>query len=162
MSTASTIPVNANQIDPAVEEVCRSGLTCQVASVVSDLWMLVAVGLAVGTVIATMAYLKSARPTLEEEQSRTTAERDDLMEFANRVADLSVESTTTAGLPAGGTASAITTGHGSTGLDDVREAYRETVMAVPHYAEEYGESLEENMAIELDDEVAVSVTHHQG
>ena len=31
----------------------------------------------------------------------------------------------------------------------IQEAYRETVMAVPHYEEEYGESINENLAAEL-------------
>ena len=39
--------------------------------------------------------------------------------------------------------------------DQLREAYRETVMNVPHYENVYGESLETNVAAELPPEVAV-------
>jgi len=39
--------------------------------------------------------------------------------------------------------------------DQLREAYRETVMNVPHYEDVYGESLETNVAAELPPEVAV-------
>ena len=39
--------------------------------------------------------------------------------------------------------------------DQPREAYRETVMNVPHYEDVYGESLETNVAAELPPEVAV-------
>lgn len=45
-----------------------------------------------------------------------------------------------------------------TGLDRVRDAYVRTVMAVPHYHEEYGESLEANVAEELGDGVAAGLT----
>lgn len=158
MTTESNIPVNTNQIDPAVEEFCRSGLTCQLGGVVSDLWVLIVVGLAIGTVIASVAYLKSARSELEEDQSRTASERDAFMEFGRRVSDLPAEVTEPAGIPAGGTASAIGTTQGSdTAMDKVQQAYRETVMAVPHYEEEYGESLRENMTIEFGEDFAASV-----
>ena len=39
--------------------------------------------------------------------------------------------------------------------DQLREAYRETVMNVPHYEDAYGESLEMNVAAELPPQVAV-------
>ena len=39
--------------------------------------------------------------------------------------------------------------------DQLREAYRETVMDVPHYDDVYGESLETNVAAELPPDVAV-------
>jgi len=39
--------------------------------------------------------------------------------------------------------------------DQLRKAYRETVMNVPHYEDVYGESLETNVAAELPPEVAV-------
>ena len=40
-------------------------------------------------------------------------------------------------------------------VDQLREAYRETVMDVPHYDDVYGESLETNVAAELPPDVAV-------
>ena len=39
--------------------------------------------------------------------------------------------------------------------DQLREAYRETVMDVPHFEDVYGESLETNVAAELPPDVAV-------
>jgi uncharacterized protein YmfQ (DUF2313 family) len=43
-------------------------------------------------------------------------------------------------------------------LHTVREAYRETVMDVPHYQKEYDESIERNMRTELGPEIAQAVT----
>jgi polyhydroxyalkanoate synthesis regulator phasin len=50
---------------------------------------------------------------------------------------------------------------GSIQLQTVREAYTETVMSVPHYEREYGESLQANMAAELGTEVARQVVDGQ-
>lgn len=43
------------------------------------------------------------------------------------------------------------------GLEAVRTAYRETVMAVPHYEAEYDDSLRENVAVEFGPDLAASV-----
>lgn len=46
---------------------------------------------------------------------------------------------------------------GRPGLERVHAAYRETVMSVPHYREDYDESLAENLAGECDEALAVAV-----
>jgi hypothetical protein len=43
------------------------------------------------------------------------------------------------------------------GLRELRAAYRETVMAVSHYEEEYGESLAENVSAEFGESVAIAL-----
>lgn len=47
---------------------------------------------------------------------------------------------------------------GRTSLQRVRTAYRETVMSVPHFDAEYGDSLRENVAIEFGVDIASQVT----
>lgn len=44
------------------------------------------------------------------------------------------------------------------GLDAVRAAYRETMMAVPHYETEYGEALVANVKAELGPDLAAALT----
>lgn len=124
MTTASNVPIQANKLDPTIEELCRSGWTCQLGGFISDLWVLVAIGLAVSTVIASIAYLKSAQSALEEEQSRTAAERDAFESFARRAADISAEAANAAGTTTGGAVRTISTPHASaTALEGVRQAY---------------------------------------
>jgi hypothetical protein len=43
------------------------------------------------------------------------------------------------------------------GLRQVKEIYRDTVMAVPHYEEDYGESLTTNMAAEFGEELGHAI-----
>jgi regulator of sirC expression with transglutaminase-like and TPR domain len=43
------------------------------------------------------------------------------------------------------------------GIREVKEIYRETVMAVPHYEEDYGESLRTNLAAEFGEELGHAI-----
>jgi hypothetical protein len=95
-----------------------------------------------------------ALATVEWERECVRAEREAFEAFARTVGALSVQSRQSAGMPPGLSASA---GRGDR-LRTVRDGYRETVMAVPGYEEEYGESLRENMTAEFGEEVAVAVT----
>ncbi len=95
-----------------------------------------------------------ALTAVERERECVRAEREAFEEFARTVGALPVQSRQSAGMPPGLSASA---GRGDR-LQTVRDGYRETVMAVPGYEEEYGESLRENMTAEFGKEVAVAVT----
>lgn len=46
-------------------------------------------------------------------------------------------------------------------MEEVRDIYRETVMAVPHYEEEYDESLEEHIAQEFGAEIGIAVSQSE-
>lgn len=123
-------------------------------------------------VIAILPRLPDAVDVTREEYERTAAERDAFEQFTQRVAAIEpadgnpAHRGTSSESPATGPVATRTTEvpsgprstPGETPLEGVREAYRETVMAVPHYEEEYGEPLEENMAAELGPEVARAVT----
>lgn len=162
MSTESSIPVHANQLEPGVEELCSSTWSCQLSSIISDIWILIAVGFAVGLILTSLAYLKSAKANLDEERSRTAAERDAFHTFAKRVSELSANGESAISTAnRGSLASAIEVPESASSVEKVREAYRDTVMAVPHYDEDYGESIADNMAIEFGEEVATTVEKGQ-
>jgi hypothetical protein len=138
---------------------CEGVLSCLTADLVA-----VAAGAAVFLALfaaAALANVVAARESAEDERERLRAEADALGRFAAQVAELD-----TGG--AGGAVAAnpgATTVAGSTGhreLHRVREAYRTTVMAVPHYDEEYGESLERNLRVEFGDDVAAAVVDGTG
>ncbi len=118
--------------------------------------------LAVGAVLA---RLDGAREALASEVSRTRAERDAFERFRRRVAALEPgELTHPTPMGAGTNVLAATTaaGAGDGGLAAAREAYRETVMATPHYEEEYQETLAENVAEEFSGAVAGALLEEGG
>ncbi len=111
--------------------------------------------------VLAISYLPTAQKLCERERSRTAAERDAFDRFARRVARIDTAHPVAAKVPAGMDTVVSTNGEGA-GLRDVRRAYRETVMDVPHYDDEYGERLALNMAAEFDDEVATAVAGGSG
>jgi len=135
------------------EEVCLWGFcapeaTVQAAAVVvfGALTLLVLVGL---------AHVYDARDALSEERERVAAERDAFRRFAAKVEGIDVS----AGQVSAGTSApvAVRTKPPDSGMGTVREAYRETVMGVPHFDDEYGEELVTNAAAELSPEVAAAL-----
>lgn len=160
MSTTSRIPVHAKRLDPGIESLCSTSWSCQLSTYISEIWLLIAIGLAVGLVFAALVYLRDAKSSLVEEQSRTAAEERAFRQFADRVANIRTSPGANPGHSINGGVSAIVTSQLPSGsLESVREAYRDTVMAVPHYEEEYDESMVESMAIELGEDIAKSVSN---
>jgi len=155
MATVGDVPVYADNIDPALAEFCHSGWSCQVAGLVSDLWSILTLGLFAFVLLVAVGYLSAARSIVSEERSRTGAEREAFLAFAERVAGLSPAPTGASEISVGDGALAYrATERQSTGLDSVRRAYVDTVMALDHYEEDYGEPLAANMAVELGEDIA--------
>jgi hypothetical protein len=119
--------------------------------------MLVAAALAFLLLLTVaVSHVTEARSLLDEERTRIADEAEAFATFARRVAD--VETATTPVTDGGGTATtALGTAPPDDRLERVRDAYRDTVMAVPHYDAEYGESLPRNMGLEFGEDVAVAV-----
>lgn len=138
-----------------VDDVCRSALGCGGADLATIALVAVAVVLAL-VVFAVAVHVREATSLLTEECERLRAERDAFEAFTRRVATLET-SEASAAVPATGGITTTATALPDDGLEEVREAYRETVMAVPHYEADYGEPLVDSVAAEFGEDVAVAV-----
>lgn len=103
-----------------------------------------------------ITHIAGARSLLGEERTRITDETEAFAAFASRVAEIDVAA---APVTDGGPVVRTTFDgpQADDGIDAVREAYRDTVMAVPHYEAEYDESLATNMQLEFGEDVANAV-----
>lgn len=154
-----SISVHANQLD-AVEEVCNTALGCAQTDLLGQLLLLVAFGLVTVFVLAAVQWVSEARAELSQERSRTATEQEAFDRFARRVAGVEPSASTYQLAPADGAVSAasVTAHMPSDGrLEAVREAYRDTVMAMGHYEEEYDEPLVRHLRQEFGQEVATAV-----
>ncbi|MHC3439839.1 DUF7260 family protein [Natrialbaceae archaeon A-gly3] len=139
-------------------ETACSGLECAAVSVVDSLLVFVWFGaflLVIGALL-----IPRARSICEEECSRTREEARAFERFATRVSELDPAQPggSTGRTAAGPTAVSVTSSPNDRGLSKIREAYRGTVMSVPHYEEEYDESLQKNVSEEFEPEVATVLT----
>lgn len=160
---SSGMTVHAKEAE-LVEEACRSTLTCTSTDPVYHLLLALVTGLLTLAVVASVLHLRDALSLVDEERSHTAAERDAFENFAREIAALeptaepAAHSASTGSGPVMTQASAIPADRPpDDGLDTVASAYRNTVMEVPHYREEYGESLAENMTAEFGQELAAAV-----
>jgi hypothetical protein len=102
--------------------------------------------------------IRRARTVLAAERERTAAERDAFEAFERRVGALSPQRPDRSGGPGALARSLSAESDGSSSpLDRVREAYRETILALDHYEEEYGESMIENLTAEFGAELGCAV-----
>ena len=140
-----------------VDDVCRSSLGCGGVDLATIVLISVTAVLAL-LVFAAVVHVWDAETLLDDELRRLAAERDAFSEFGKRVSDIeAAEATAAAAAPASGGMVTATTTVADGRLDSVRDAYRETVMDVEHFEEDYGEPLAENIAAEFGDGVAVAV-----
>ncbi|MFC4987838.1 MULTISPECIES: DUF7260 family protein [Saliphagus] len=96
--------------------------------------------------------LEDARRAVTRERRHLADERAAFAGFRERVEDLDV-------VRSRGGAPARSREVGG-GIARVREAYADTVMAVPHYRERFDEDLTENVAGELSPELAAALARH--
>lgn len=139
------------------EQACSGTLECAASN--PDGMVLVVLLGATGVLLLlatfAIAHLEDARSLLQEERGRVAAEARAFTSFARQVADIDVDEQP---VTDGGPTVTTTIGAGpGDGLESVRDAYRGTVMAVPHYEAEYGESLPRNMQLEFGEDVAGAV-----
>lgn len=95
--------------------------------------------------------IDTALDAVADERSGICAERDALLAFDRRVADLSAVT-----VPVGPSLVADQRPSDQS-LERVREVYAETVMSVPHYDDEYGDTLAESLAAEFGDDLAAAL-----
>jgi hypothetical protein len=117
-------------------------------------------------------HLDRAIGVVERESEIVAAERTSFERFRARIADVEprpsadgaptgasvVGATPHGGAVGGASASMSTEAPVDASLRSVRRAYRETVMAVPHFDAEYGDGLAESLAAEFGAAVASQVT----
>lgn len=157
-----SVPVHSNQLG-AVDEVCNAALGCGQSDVIGQLLPLVVTGLAVMVVLAAAYHVREARAAVAEERSRTATERQAFQRFAREVdrIDPSPAAVQLSTAPAVTTAVAASSPRPDRGLEQVRQAYQETLLAMDHYDEEYDEPLAQHMRLELGEEVATAVEQSQ-
>lgn len=144
------------------ESTCSDVVECAVTNPdpVALVLLLAAASVVLLFVTLALAHVAGARSLLEDERTRVADEAEAFAAFARRVADVEVAAApVTDGGPA---TTALRTPQPDGGLDEVRDAYRETVMGVPHYRAEYDESLPTNMGLEFGEDVADAVDDGPG
>ena len=107
--------------------------------------------------VGCITRIPEAIETIREEKRRTDAEKSAFERFGTAVRNL--HPTDTRGPDAGVTGGRLLqndTGTGD-GMEAVRALYRETVMSLDHYEEEYAETLRANVAAELGPDCATAV-----
>lgn len=102
--------------------------------------------------------VRNALYTAENERRSVAAEQKAFSEFASGVQSLSTAQQTTGG---GVIARISDAGAAGCQLKKVREQYRESVMSLPDYDSEYGETFEEHFAAEFGHEIASVVLNGQ-
>lgn len=104
--------------------------------------------------------LDRAMEIVQSEIDILTAERDAFDDFLARLADISTDHLDVSPTDVGTAgATVVDQSQPTSNLEAVRTAYRETVMAVPHYESEYGESFVEHLGAEVDATLASQIAH---
>ncbi|WP_242492759.1 DUF7260 family protein [Halogeometricum borinquense] len=102
-------------------------------------------------------HLEEATQLIRRERRRSVDERQAFRAFRSAVAD--VRPTATAGKTGGPlTTKSLTYGSASPSLDTIRREYERTVMAIPHYEDEYGDTYTESVTAEFGEDVAAAIT----
>lgn len=116
--------------------------------------------------MAIITRIPDAVNVISEERTQIVNEQEAFEQFSQRVAaiqpgesGLSVSTSPGMQNTKFGLGTIAKNGHSSSmdRLPQIREAYRETVMALPHYETEYGESIVENMSNEIGPSVTQAV-----
>lgn len=145
MSASTSVHIAVKTPGSCGESACRLFEAAGMVAIDLDVVLLV---LCVGLLASSTAvHLSRARSLLDDEYTRVKSERVAFEEFATQVRQ--VEST------ANVQPRAMHNGLGTADHDHsepVKRAYKETVMAVSHYEEDYDETLGVNMSRELGDE----------
>lgn len=112
--------------------------------------------------------IKTRQPTIDDalahiddEIDIICAERDAFEAFLARLNRIQVDGQDTTQMDGAPTALTALDASTWTNLQSIQRAYRETVMAVPHYEREYGDTLRENLTVELGETVATYVMDGQ-
>ncbi|KKF39193.1 hypothetical protein FK85_30500 [Halorubrum saccharovorum] len=141
-------------------------LSCDLTAVLTEPGVVTALVIAGVVAFVALAYVRDAKADCRDERRRVLDERAAFEEFADRVSGLDPAPASSTVSSFNGPAAAVRTvspvdGRSSTG-DDVRlrrvlAAYRDTVMSLPHYRQEYDETIPESLAAELGPDTATAL-----
>lgn len=104
-------------------------------------------------VMLSIGYLRAARHCIVVESERLQNEQTAFSEFATTVHQMSIIPPQRN--PSAPFKSRVATSENQ--LRTIRNCYRENIMTVPHYEEDYDETLKENMRVEFNNEIATAV-----
>ena len=152
---AGNIHLSRNQPELAPGPTCSGTIECALAGVADQvllaLWLLLLVIVAA----ASLLFLPRARSLCEREIKRTQEEFDAFDAFINQITAIPASVTVdTTNLATNQELLHHRTDGGSRSLTQVHNVYRDTVMAVPHFEEDYDESILDHMSAELNSEIA--------
>lgn len=139
-------------------QACNTSFGCFEAVVVSLLAMLAWAGFSAGLLFAPRENVRGALAAVRAECDSVIAEREALARFADRLDELptaQLQGTSVRGAEIG--VASTTSRPPNEGMAAVEEAYRETVMAVEHYEQDYGEPFAQHLASEFGEEIAGAV-----
>lgn len=107
-----------------------------------------------------VSRIPAAIEIVDKEREILTVEQNAFARFAQKVNDID---STTNHMSVKVTVGETLSQHAAEAenIRAVRNAYRETVMAMAHYTEEYGEDLQANMAAEFGPAIATAVVEHE-
>jgi hypothetical protein len=97
----------------------------------------------------------------DEERDIVRTERDAFESFLDRLRDIQADGWNASETTHGHTALTTVDKAPQTGFQEIRRAYRETVMGVAHYDREYGDTLRESLAAEVGEPLARRVADGQ-
>ena len=150
-------PTTAFRIsDPELTSAECPGVGCELAAAATGPGAVTALALAGVVALLAFAYVRDARTECQNERRRVLDERDAFERFAERVASVEAVSVETRQSPPDRVVGARPDG-GDAALRQVLSAYRDTVMALPHYRSEYDETVAESLSAELGPDTATAL-----
>ncbi|MEF8801096.1 MAG: hypothetical protein V5A38_13495 [Halolamina sp.] len=139
-------------------QACNTTFGCFEVVAVSMLAMLAWAGFSAGLLFAPRANVRGALAAIGAECDSVIAERDALAHFADQLGELPTTQLQGTSVQGAGIGVASTTSRPpNDGMAAVENAYRETVMAVDHYEQDYGEPFAQHLATEFGEEIAGAV-----
>lgn len=134
---------------------CGSALGCLEVATASLLVVLVWAGFSTFMLFSPQVNVRDAVAALRSEYARVEDERTAFAAFSDRLETIPAAHPMAAQVNTVGTTMSANTGGE---MAHVLCAYEETVMAVDHYEEDYGEPLAQHLAVEFGENVAGAVT----
>jgi hypothetical protein len=164
MQPESTL-TRVNEVDLGeigrIQESCNGGLECAVGGAVEQTVLMFITGFLGAFLVLALVHLTDASDAVEEERARATDERDGFAAFARQVAGMDPDVERPVPRRDGGVPLARVDSPRGAGLSGVEDAYRDTVMAVPHFEKEYCEAFDEHVAAEFGSDVARAIRYEE-